>query len=163
MSLNSAQEEIEDILEYEPDFFKQNAYWTNLETFIGLFQSFSNAGGDVELNFDEELKDEINVVFNIEEFDEEYDWSSIMDARLNRLKKNDLVVINNQKIDSEQANDFQTCIKDLIDVLKDNNTISPYNEELVSLKRLRKNFKRLLVEIEESFWGNAKFILDEDF
>lgn len=161
MSLNSIQEEIEDLFEYESDIFKLNAYWTYLETFIALFQSFSNAGGDVELNFDEELKDEINVVLNIEEFDEAYDWASVIDTRLARLK-NDLAAINNQKIDTEQANDFQTRIKDLVDELKDNDTLSTFSEDLISLKKLRKVFKRLLVEIEESFWGSSRFEMDED-
>lgn len=161
VSLNSLQEDIEDLLEYESNVFKQNAFWTYLETFIGLFQSFANAGGDVELNFDEELNDEINVVLNIKEFDEEYDWASIIDTRLTRLK-NDLAEINNQKIDFDQSYVFQTRIKNMIEELKNNDAESTYREELVSLKDLKKVFKRLSVDIEESFWGSARFEMDEE-
>lgn len=161
MSLNSVQENIEDLYDYEPDVFKQNSFWTYLDSFIGLFQSFSNAGGDVELNFDEELKDEINVVLNIEEFDEAYDLANVMDTRLARLK-NDLAAIDNQKIDAEKAYDFQTRINGLIDALKENDAESTYREELISLKGLKKDFKRLSVEIEESFWGSVRFEMDED-
>ncbi len=161
IALNKVQEDIEDLSEYDSEVFKQNAYWAYLETFIGLFQSFSNAGGDVELNFDEELHYEINVVINIQEFDEEYNWDNVIDARLKRLT-NDLAIIDNQKIDAEQAYDFQTRINGLIEVLKESDKDSTYREELISLKGLKKDFKRLSGDIEESFWGSAIFELDED-
>ncbi len=161
-SLDSIQDQIENIFDYDSESFRANAYWVYLESFIDLFQSFVNAGGDVEIDFDQNLQDEINTVLSIEEFDVEYVWEDIFEAGFLRLK-NDLNEIDGQKLDSDAAYEYERRISDLVTELEENDSELAYTNEMSILKGLKKDFKRLFVTIDESFWGSAMFELDEEF
>ncbi len=158
LSLGNTQEEVEKLLKYDPTLYRENAFWVNLEEFIDLFQSFASAGGSVELNFSEDQQDEINVILRIQEFNEEYDWKNEFDAHWDRLQ-DDLVEINNQRIDADIALTYQNRIDGLI---KDLKYYDAESEELKPLNILSRDFKKLLAKIEDSFWGSVEFVLDED-
>ncbi len=161
-SMDSIQDQIENIFDYNSESFRANAYWVYLDSFIDLFQSFVNAGGDVEIDFVEKISDEMSAVLSIEEFDTEYVWGDIFEDEFSRLK-NDLKEIDGQKLDADKAYDYESRIGNLVAELEGNDSESAYTNEMSTLKGLKKDFKQLSVTIEESFWGNATFELDPDF
>ncbi len=160
-SLDSVQDQIEFIFGYDPDEYKLNAFWVYLESFVALFQAYSNAGGVIEINFEREILDEIDAILGVEEFDSVYSWGAIFEAGFSRLK-NDLNEIDGQKLDSDATYEYEKRISDLVAELEENDSELAYTNEMSILKGLKKDFKRLSDTIDESFWGSAMFVLDED-
>lgn len=159
--LEEVQRDIENFLEYESNLYKENAYWRYLDYFIDLFHSFSNAGGDVEIDFEPEISDYISTVLKVTEFDETYNWIAVFDIKWNRLMT-ELESIDGVKIDIDVAYDYQAKISTLIEDLKKADANSEHKEKLILLKSLRKDFKRIGVKIENSFWDTARFDLDKE-
>lgn len=157
-ALTSTQETIEEIYEYDPDQYKENAYWVNLESFTDLFDSLRNAGGAIELNFDDEQQVQTQAVLDIENFDDLYEWGTTFQYRYDRFIA-ELDETNGARIDAEKLFSFLNRAKNLISEINENDSENDFDSESEILKEIKKDLKRMKREVEDSFWGTTKCVL----